>query len=67
LAIFFGFSDVVASSVESTMCKELTVNHLEILKSVPVTQVRTRRDNLLVKTTGKFYTPKFIGERLGVI
>lgn len=40
------------------------MNHLEILKSVPAAQVGTGRDNLLVKTTGKFYTPKFVGERL---
>jgi Alw26I/Eco31I/Esp3I family type II restriction m6 adenine DNA methyltransferase len=40
------------------------MNHLEILQSVPATQVGSGRDNLLVKTTGKFYTPKFIGERL---
>lgn len=40
------------------------MNHLEILQSIPATQVGSGRDNLLVKTTGKFYTPKFIGERL---
>jgi len=40
------------------------VNHLEILQSTPAAQVGLGRDNLLIKTTGKFYTPKFIGERL---
>ena len=40
------------------------MNHLEILQSIPATQVGSGRDNLLVKTTGKFYTPRFIGERL---
>jgi Alw26I/Eco31I/Esp3I family type II restriction m6 adenine DNA methyltransferase len=40
------------------------VNHLEILQSTPNAQIGTGRENLLIKTTGKFYTPKFIGERL---
>jgi len=40
------------------------VNHLEILQSTPTAQIGTGRENLLIKTTGKFYTPKFIGERL---
>ncbi|OBQ22259.1 Alw26I/Eco31I/Esp3I family type II restriction adenine-specific DNA-methyltransferase [Anabaena sp. AL93] len=40
------------------------MNHLEILQSTPAAQVGLGRDNLLIKTTGKFYTPKFIGERL---
>lgn len=40
------------------------MKHLEILRSTPVAQVGTGRNNLLIKTTGKFYTPKFIGERL---
>jgi Alw26I/Eco31I/Esp3I family type II restriction m6 adenine DNA methyltransferase len=40
------------------------VNHLDILQSAPVAQLGTGRSNLLIKTTGKFYTPKFIGERL---
>jgi Alw26I/Eco31I/Esp3I family type II restriction m6 adenine DNA methyltransferase len=40
------------------------VNHLEILQSTPAAQIGTGRENLLTKTTGKFYTPKFIGERL---
>ena len=40
------------------------MNHLEILQSIPVAQVGNGRDNLLVKTSGKFYTPKFIGDRL---
>ena len=40
------------------------MNHLEILQSTPAAQIGTGRENLLVKTTGKFYTPQFIGERL---
>jgi Alw26I/Eco31I/Esp3I family type II restriction m6 adenine DNA methyltransferase len=40
------------------------VNHLKILQSTPAAQIGNGRDNLLIKTTGKFYTPKFIGERL---
>jgi len=44
--------------------KGSTVNHLEILQSTPTAQIGTGRKNLLIKTTGKFYTPKFIGERL---
>lgn len=40
------------------------MNHLEILQSTPTAQIGTGRENLLIKTTGKFYTPKFIGERL---
>lgn len=40
------------------------MNYLTILRSTPVAQVGTGRNNLLIKTTGKFYTPKFIGERL---
>jgi Alw26I/Eco31I/Esp3I family type II restriction m6 adenine DNA methyltransferase len=44
--------------------EDSTVNHLEILKSSPAAQIGIGRENLLTKTTGKFYTPKFIGERL---
>lgn len=40
------------------------MNHLDILQSTPVAQLGTGRNNLLIKSTGKFYTPKFIGERL---
>ena len=40
------------------------MNHIEILQSTPAAQVGTGRNNLLTKTTGKFYTPRFIGERL---
>ncbi len=40
------------------------MNHLEILQSIPAAQVGDGRNNLLIKTTGKFYTPHFIGERL---
>lgn len=40
------------------------MNHLEILQSTPTAQEGRGRDNLLIKTTGKFYTPRFIGERL---
>ena len=40
------------------------MNHFEILQSTPAAQVGDGRKNLLIKTTGKFYTPQFIGERL---
>ncbi|MBD2776688.1 Alw26I/Eco31I/Esp3I family type II restriction adenine-specific DNA-methyltransferase [Iningainema tapete] len=40
------------------------MNHLEILQSTPAAQVGDGRQNLLNKTTGKFYTPYFIGTRL---
>lgn len=40
------------------------MNHLEILQYTPAAQVGDGRNNLLIKTTGKFYTPQFIGERL---
>lgn len=40
------------------------MNHLKILQSSPGAQVGLGKNNLLIKTTGKFYTPKFIGERL---
>ncbi len=40
------------------------MNYLKILQSNPIAQVGYGRNNLLIKTTGKFYTPQFIGERL---
>lgn len=40
------------------------MNHIEILQATPAAQMGKGRDNLLIKTTGKFYTPQFIGERL---
>ena len=40
------------------------MNHLEILQFTPAAQTGSGRENLLIKATGKFYTPKFIGERL---
>ncbi len=46
------------------LTRETTVNYLEILQSTPAAQVGAGRNNLLIKSTGKFYTPKFLGERL---